>query len=305
MVRKKAADITIYQAPGGRVEVRLDQDTVWLDRERMARLFGRDRSVVGKHIKNVFLDKELKPGSNVQNLPIAGSDKPVQFYNLDVIISVGYRVKSPEGVRFRQWATQTLKDHLTRGYTIQKQRFEQNSQELVAAMALIQKAAGSEALRTDEGRGLVDLIARYTQTFLLLHRYDEGFLGEPRGHPGGTLPSHREATALIAEMKAALLARKEAGSLFGQEREGGLASILGNLEQSVFGEPAYPTVESKAAHLLYFVIKNHPFSDGNKRSGALLFIDFLNRNGRLIRNGAPVINDVRGGSLLWTVFRVT
>lgn len=289
---KEQKEVTIYRGPRGEVEVRLARDTVWLRREQMAQLFGRDRSVVGKHVKNVFDDKELEEKSNVQTLPIAGSDKPVQFYSLDVIISVGYRVKSPEGVRFRQWATRTLKEHLTRGYTIQKQRFEQNAKELEAALNLIRKAAGSEALRSDEGRGLVDLIARYTQTFLLLHRYDEGFLTEPRSHPGGELPTYEGACAMIAAMKAALVERKEAGSLFGQERSGGLASILGNLEQTVFGEPAYPSVEAKAAHLLYFVIKNHPFSDGNKRIGSLLFVEFLNRNGRLVRDGAPVINDV-------------
>lgn len=163
MARKKAADITIYQAPGGRVEVRLAQETVWLSLDQIAALFGRDNSVISRHLRNVFTGQELDEKSVVANFATTAADGKtyeVEHYNLDVIISVGYRVKSPEGVRFRQWATQTLKDHLTRGYTIQKQRFEQNSQELVAAMALIQKAAGSEAMRTDEGRGLVDLIAR-------------------------------------------------------------------------------------------------------------------------------------------------
>jgi prophage maintenance system killer protein len=138
----------------------------------------------------------------------------------------------------------------------------------------------------------VDVIARYTQTFLLLQRYDEGLLTEPKGTPGGALPLIATARAAIADLKQNLIARRKAGALFGQEREAGLESILGNLEQSVFGAPAYPSIESKAAHLLYFTIKNHPFSDGNKRIGSFLFVDFLNRNGRLFRDNEPVINDV-------------
>jgi prophage maintenance system killer protein len=138
----------------------------------------------------------------------------------------------------------------------------------------------------------VEVIARYTQTFLWLQRYDEGLLTTPPGSPGGVLPTPEEAQAAIARLKADLMARGEASDLFGRERGDAFAALLGNLEQTVFGEPAYPTVETKAAHLLYFVIKNHPFSDGNKRTGAFLFVDFLARNGRLLRGGEPVINDV-------------
>lgn len=230
--------------------------------------------------------------SNVQNLHIAGSDKPVRFYNLDVIISVGYRVKSRQGTRFRQWATGVLREHLTRGYSLDRQRFERNAAELEAALALVRKAAAGETLTAAQGRGLVDVIARYTQTFLWLQRYDEGLLTAPAGSPGGALPTLTEARAAIARLKADLMARGEASDLFGQERGDAFAAILGNLEQTVFGKPAYPTIETKAAHLLYFVIKNHPFSDGNKRTGAFLFVDFLARNGRLMRGGEPVINDV-------------
>jgi prophage maintenance system killer protein len=221
-----------------------------------------------------------------------GKTYRVDHYNLDAILSVGYRVNSRQGTRFRQWATRTLNEHLTRGFTIQRQRFEQNARELEAALAMVRRVAGSEALTSDQGRGLVDVIARYTQTFILLQRYDEGLLTEPKGSPGGDLRGHDEAMKLVAEVKASLMVQGEAGALFGQERAGGLASILGNLDQSAFGEPAYPSIESKAAHLLYFVIKNHPFSDGNKRIASLLFVDFLNRNGRLLKGGAPVINDI-------------
>lgn len=287
-------EVLVYEAPDGaaRVDVRLERDTVWLRQEQMSQLFERERSVITKHVRNVFAEGELDEKSNVQNLHIAGSDKPVRFYNLDVIISVGYRVKSVAGTRFRQWATTTLRDHLTRGYTVNRQRFEHNARELEAALALVRKAAAGEALSTDQGRGLVDVIARYTQTFLLLQRYDEGLLVEPKGVAGGVLPAMGAARSAIARLKQDLLARGEATELFGREREEGLTALLGNLDQSVFGEPAYPTVESKAAHLLYFVIKNHPFADGNKRIGSFLFVEFLHRNGRLVRDGETVINDV-------------
>ena len=139
----------------------------------------------------------------------------------------------------------------------------------------------------------MDIVTRYAQTFLLLQRYDEGLLTEPAEQAGGNLPSPDDARAALARLKADLMARGEATELFARERDDGLAALLGNLEQSIFGDPAYPSVEAKAAHLLYFVIKNHPFSDGNKRSGAFLFVDFLNRNARLLdADGNPVINDI-------------
>ena len=286
-------EIAIYQTPAGEVEVRLDRETVWLRLEQMAELFGRDRTVVGRHVRNVFADGELERESNVQNLHIASSDKPVGLFSLDVIISVGYRVKSPEGVRFRQWATALLKQHLTRGYTVDRRRFEANARELETALELIRRAAHSDHLALDAGRGLIDLVSRYTRTFLWLQRYDEGLLSEPHGHPGGSLPSLQQAREQIATLKNDLQRRGDASELFAQERGDGLAAILGNLEQTVFGEAAYPDVESKAAHLLYFVVKNHPFADGNKRSAALLFVDFLHRNDRLIdATGQTVINDV-------------
>ena len=285
--------IAIYQIPSGVVEVRLDNDTVWLTQEQMTQLFGRERSVITKHIRNVFNEGELDEKSNVQNLHIPHSDKPVRFYNLDVIISVGYRVKSPQGVQFRQWATRLLREHLTLGYTVNRQRFEDNAAELEAALNLIRKAAQTPELSADTGRGLVDIVTRYAHTFLWLQRYDEGLLTDPATQPGGTLPTLEQAREALARLKADLVQRGEATDLFARDRGDGLAALLGNLDQSVFGEPAYPSVEAKAAHLLYFVIKNHPFSDGNKRSGAFLFVDFLHRNGRLLNaSGHPVINDM-------------
>ena len=240
-----SGEILVYEAPDGsaQVDVRLDQETVWLNQEQMAELFGRERSVVTKHIRNVFKEVELDPKATSAKFAQVRSEggrtvtRDVDHYNLDVIISVGYRVKSQSGTQFRIWATRTLREHLVRGYTLNQQRFARNAAELEAALNLVRRAA-------------------------------------------------------VARLKADLFARGEATELFGREPKDGLAALLGNLDQSVFGDPAYPTIESKAAHLLYFVVKNHPFTDGNKRIGSFLFVDFLNRNGRLFRHGEVVINDV-------------
>lgn len=286
--------IEIYQTADGQteIEVRLETDTVWLTQAQMVVLFGRDVSVISRHIRNALKEGEVTEKSNLQKMQIANSDRPVTFYDLDVVISVGYRIKSTQGIQFRRWATQRLKEHLVKGYTLNRSRFEKNSAELEQALALIQKAALSPELSGDAGRGLVDIVSRYTQTFLWLQRYDEGLLEEPAGEIGGKLPSPGEAMTSLGQLKEQLIKRGEATSMFAQVREHGLAGIFGNLDQSVFGEPAYPTVESKAAHLLYFVVKNHPFADGNKRSGAFLFVDFLHRNGRLLSSdGYPIIND--------------
>ncbi len=300
MAETPGGEILVYEAPDGdvRVDVRLDQDTVWLTQRQMAELFGTTPENVLIHLGNVFSDKELDETATTKDFLVVQTEgrrrvrRQTKHYNLDAIISVGYRINSRRGVRFRQWATATLREHLVQGYTLNPQRFEDNARELESALALVRKAASGDALTTDQGRGLVDIIARYTQTFLLLQRYDTGRLIEPPGMAGGTLPGLPEARRAIGQLKADLIGRGEATELFGQERQDGFAAVLGNLDQSVFGEPAYPTVESKAAHLLYFIIKDHPFSDGNKRIGSFLFVEFLHRNGRLVRGGEPVINDV-------------
>ncbi len=289
--------IEIYQTQDGitQVEVRFDNDTVWLSLQQMADVFGRDKSVISRHLKKIFDTEELEQNSVVaKNATTAtdGKTYQVDYYNLDVIISVGYRVNSKAGVAFRRWATARLKDYLLKGYAINQDRLAQNAHELEQALLLIQKTAKSPELTLDGGRGLVDIVSRYTQTFLWLQQYDEGLLSDPKGELGGALPSLDEARQALAGLKADLVAKGEATELFAKERGDGLSAILGNLQQTVFGEPAYPSIEEKAAHLLYFVIKNHPFADGNKRSGAFLFVDFLHRNGRLfIAENTPIIND--------------
>lgn len=290
------SEIIIYEpADGGQVTVRLDGESLWLTQDQMADLFGRERSVVTKHLRNIFREEELEASSVCANFArTAGDGKTyqTQHYNLDAIISVGYRVNSRRGTQFRQWATGVLRDHLLQGWTLDRARFERNAAELEAALALVRKTAQSPDLIADTGRGLIEIVSRYTQTFLLLQRYDEGLLTDPNGTTGGVLPTLDEARQSIASLKADLMSRGEASQLFGLERGDGLAALLGNLDQSVFGEPAYPTIESKAAHLLYFVIKNHPLADGNKRTGAFLFVDFLSRNNALMRYGQPIINDI-------------
>lgn len=295
---KPANQLVIFDAANQPAQVRLEGETVWLTQRQMAEVFSTTPENVVMHLKNIFRDGELDEAATAKDFLAVQTEgkrqvqRRLKHYNLDAIISIGYRVNSTRATRFRQWANRVLREHLTQGYSLDRERFERNAAELEAALQLVRKAAAGDALSAEQGRGLVDVIARYTQTFLWLQRYDEGLLTVPAGSPGGVLPTLEEAHAAIARLKADLMARGEASDLFGRERGDAFAALLGNLEQSVFGEPAYPTVETKAAHLLYFVIKNHPFSDGNKRSGAYLFVDFLARNGRLVRNGEAVINDV-------------
>ena len=292
-----ANPIEIYTGEDGqtRIDVRFEQDTVWLSQAQMVELFEKNKRTVSEHIRNIFRENELEENSVVRKFRTTAEDGKsynVKHYNLDVVISVGYRVKSQRGTQFRIWATRRLKEYLAQGYTLNQQRFDKNAAELQQALALIQKAAQSPEITAAAGAGLVAIVSRYMQTFLWLQRYDEGLLDEPAGQPGGRLLSPEEGMHALNQLKQSLIARGEATALFAHPREEGLAGIFGNLDQTVFGEPAYPSIESKAAHLLYFVVKNHPFSDGNKRSGAFLFVDFLSRNGRLFdANGNTVIND--------------
>jgi len=293
-------DILIYQTKANEIAVRLDaaHETLWLSQKQMGELFGTSTDNIGLHLKNIYHDGELDEQATTEDSSVVRQEgsrqvkRRLKHYNLNAIISVGYRINSKKGTQFRIWATQRLRDYLVDGYAINQQRFDSNAAELKQAIALIRKAAQSPELTAEAGSGLVEIVSRYTQTFLWLQQYDEGLLNEPKGQAGGVLPSPDTAMAVLNELKANLIQRGEATNLFARLREDGLASILGNLEQSIFGEAAYPTIESKAAHLLYFVVKNHPFSDGNKRSGAFLFIDFLHRNGRLLNDaGDTVIND--------------
>lgn len=265
-------EVIVYEAPDGevRVDVRLDRETVWLTQAQMAELFGRERSVVTKHVGNAFREGELDPAAvcaKFAHTAADGKTYQVDHYNLDVVISVGYRVKSLRGTQFRIWATRTLREHLVRGYTLDRQRFARNAAELEAALSLVRKAAAGEALTSDQGRGLVDVIARYTQTFLLLQRYDEGLLEEPKGNRGGVLPAVAEARVAIGRLKADLVGRGKATDLFrSRARRRARRPARQPRPERVRGAGVSDgRIEGRA--LLYFTIKNHPFSDGNKRIG--------------------------------------
>lgn len=291
--------LIIYQPSAeSDISVRLEGDTLWLTQRQLSEILDTSTDNVGLHLKNIYASGELAETATTEDFSVVQQEGPrsvsrkLKHYNLDAIISVGYRVNSKRGTQFRQWATGVLRDHLMQGWTLEKARFEHNAAELEAALTMIRKTARSPDLMVETGKGLIEIVSRYTQTFLLLQRYDEGLLTDPRGTTGGTMLSLDAARESIARLKADLISRGEASILFGIERDNTLAAIWGNLDQSVFGEPAYPTIERKAAHLLYFVIKDHPLSDGNKRTGAFLFVDFLNRNNALMRDGQPIINDI-------------
>src|SRR3990172_2350199 len=275
----KSGQVILYKASDGKVrlDVHLEQDTVWLTQAQMAELFGRERSVVTKHINNVFGDGELAKKSNVQNLHIASSDKPVAAYSLDVIISVGYRVKSKRGVQFRQWATRVLREHLVQGYTFNQTRLaERGLLEARQTLDLLARTLQNQALVDDTGRAVLELITGYADTWRLLLEYDENRLASPPGVRQSTgVLDHARAVAAIDKFKHELAVRGDATALFGNPRGDALEGILGSIEQTMFGESLYRSREEKAAHLLYFVIKDHPFSDGNKRIGSFLFMLYL------------------------------
>lgn len=242
--------IEIYQGFDGQtqIEVRLEDETIWLSQVQMAELFDKDVRTINEHLKTIFKEDELKETSTIRKFRIVRKEgkrsvkREIAHYNLDAVISVGYRVNSKQGTQFRIWATQRLKEYLIQGYSLNMQRFEQNASELEQALQLIEKAAGSPAFNADCGRGLLEITKRYTQTFLWLQRYDEGLLEEPKGQKGGILPSLEDAEKGLCELKRQLMERGEATELFSSlKSKDGLAAIFGNLEQTVFGEPAYST----------------------------------------------------------------
>ena len=279
-------EVLIYETEDHRiaVNVRLDGETVWLNQEQMSQLFGRERSVITKHIRNVFREGELEAGSVCAKFAHTADDGKtyqVDHYNLDVIISVGYRVKSRQGTRFRQWATQVLREHLVQGYTFNQKRLaDRGLIEARQTLDLLARTLQNQALVDDTGRAVLDLIVGYAATWRLLLEYDENRLAPPAGcHPARGVLDYAKAAAAIADFKRELMARNEATPLFGSERGEALKGILGSIEQTMFGDALYRSREEKAAHLLYFVIKDHPFSDGNKRIGSFLFMLYLRQEG--------------------------
>jgi prophage maintenance system killer protein len=279
-------EIVIYQTEDGQtaIEVKVQSETVWLRQEQIAELFGRDRTVITKHINNIFKENELDKESNVQILHIANSDRPVAFYNLNVIISVGYRVKSQRGTQFRIWANQVLRNYLIEGYAIDQKRLRDQSrqlEELKQTVKLLGNVVEHKTLNTQEAEGLLKVITDYTYALEVLDQYDHQVL-----EIQGTTPQELYRITHEEAMKAINGLRNKfgGGSLFGNEKDESFNSSLATIYQTFGGQDLYPSVEEKAAHLLYFVIKNHSFSDGNKRIAAFLFVWFLEKNGILYKS---------------------
>ncbi|OGW72218.1 MAG: cytochrome C biogenesis protein CycH [Omnitrophica bacterium GWA2_52_12] len=274
-----------------RLEVRLEKDTVWLTQKNMADLFNIERSVITKHIGNIFKTNELNEKSNVQKMHIADSDKPVAFYNLDVIISVGYRVNSKQGTQFRMWATSVLRKHLVDGYTLNEKRLkrvEAKYRELQKVVTLIGNVAAVEGL-SQEARGIAQVIAEYSRALDILDDFDHERLPKPPGIKKASFDlTYEEGRKIIDIMKGQF----KASALMGQEKDEGFKSSIRTIYQTFDGKDLYPTVQEKAANLLYFVAKNHSFVDGNKRIAAALFVCFLQKNKILHRrDGSKRIDD--------------
>lgn len=280
-------EIVLYRAPDGTVnlDVRLERETIWLTQGQMAELLATERSVITKHLGNIFRSGELDMKSNVQKMHIAGSDRPVSFFNLDVAISVGYRVNSKRGTQFRIWATRVLREHILKGFTVNERRLK----ELNQAVRLIADVAERRPLTGDEAIALLRVVGDYSRALDLLDDYDHQRVGV-------TAVTMREAEAVSYEeaLRAIARLREQFGGseLFGREKDGSLSGSLAAVVQSFGGKDVYPSLEEKAAHLLYFLVKNHSFVDGNKRIAAALFLWFLEKNGALYRaDGGKRIGD--------------
>lgn len=295
-------EIVIYKTKDGqaKLEVNLREETVWLTQKQIAELFGTQRPAVTKHLNNIFKAKELDENSVSSILEHTAADGKIYktaFYNLDAIISIGYRVNSARATQFRIWATKVLRNHLLKGFTLNEKRLKEQKtsklQELEKAIALLQGAIRNRDLNKVEAEGLLKVITDYANSWILLQKYDEGKLAIPKKASKFLWElNYDEVKKAIAELKNNLIKNKQATEIFGQERVYGLDAIIGNLNQSFGGEKLYPSVAEKAAHLLYFVIKDHPFVDGNKRSASFLFILFLSKNNSLLnKKGERKIND--------------
>ncbi|MBI2459225.1 MAG: virulence protein RhuM/Fic/DOC family protein [Parcubacteria group bacterium] len=295
---KNKGQIIIYQTKDGpKLEVKMKEQSVWLSLDQMAMLFGRDKSVISRHIKNVFIEKELKADSVVAKFATTAADGKiyqVDFYNLDVIISVGYRVKSQNGVQFRIWATKILKDHLAQGWTINEKRLleaREKFAELQTAISFLREKAKHKLLAGQE-QEILNLLVYYSSSLTILEKYDKNKLALPKRGRTKYKLTYEVALEVIKNVKIELVKKKQAGDIFGRQSAHKLESILANLWQTFGRQELYKNLEEKAAHLLYLIIKDHPFIDGNKRLASFLFVYFLDKNNFLYRaNGEKKIND--------------
>ena len=265
------------------LDVRADSEneTVWLTQEEIAILFDASRSTVTYHINNIFSSKELEENTSVEKFDGRVNYRPAKLYNLDVILSVGYRIKSKRGIVFRRWANKVLKDYLIKGYSINQKRLDALNKTID-----IQTRMLSYSLNIDKDE-LSKVINEYTRALDLLNNYDHQALTKPKGEKSAYVMSYEEARDIIDSMKF-----NDMSDVFGVEKEKGkLNGIIEQVYQNVFGQELYPSVEEKAAHLLYFLVKDHPFADGCKRIAATLFINFLFKNNHLYRNGKQIISN--------------
>lgn len=287
-MENKNNNIIIYQGKNGEIQIQMDQksDTVWARQEQIAELFEVDRTVATKHINNIIKSGEVDEKSNVQKMHIPNSDKPVKMYSLDIILAVGYRTNSGKAIQFRQWATTRLKEYLVQGYSMNQSRLD----ELGKTIQLL--TTKGRTMDTEEAKWLLDIIASYTDSFVTLNRYDTGDLPEMGNENITYIIDYTEAKSAIQELKSKLLEQLEANDIFGNEKDESFIGILSSIIATFDGAYLYPTIEEQAAHLLYFIIKDHPFTDGNKRIGAFLFIWFLEKNRHRFRdNGDVKINE--------------
>lgn len=295
-------DIVIFQAKSGvvRLDVKLENETVWLTQKQMAILFDKDVKTVNEHIQNVFKERELEREPTIRKFRIVQIEgkrrieRNIDFYNLDVIISVGYRVKSRQGTQFRIWATNILRNYLVQGYVLNQKRLierETSLKELQETIAFISSKASHPQL-TDKTGDLLRLINEYANALTILHEYDSKLLKINRGKAPTYVLTYESAVDIINEVRNRLGEKGEATELFGREVGHKFKGIIGVLYQTFDRKELYVSMEEKAAHILYLVIKDHPFADGNKRVGSLLFVYFLDKNGHLRKaNGEPKFND--------------
>lgn len=287
MEQKNTKELVLFTLPDGNVSVNLiyQNNTLWLNQKLMAELFDKDTDTIGLHIKNIFSENELAEDLTTELFSVVQTEgkrnvtRQIKHYNLDVIISVGYRVNSKRGTRFRIWANKVLKDYILKGYALNNNVIDTTHKEYQQILDLLNNTLINNQLVTTQGQNVLALINDYATTWSSLLQYDEDRLAIPSMiHKTSLSLDYASSISAIAEFKNSLLAIGEATTLFGNQRNDQLHSILANLEQTMFGEELYKSVEEKAANLLYMVIKDHPFSDGNKRIGSFLFVLYLQLN---------------------------
>jgi prophage maintenance system killer protein len=276
--KNKEKEIAIYKDSKGNIDFRIDnnKETLWATQAQIVDLFGIDQSVISKHISNIFKDKEVDEKRNMQKMHNAISDKPLNVYSLDIILAVGYRTNSARAIQFRQWATKTLKSHVLDGYTINPNRISKNYDAFLTAVENVKKLLPADNVISNQDT--LELVKLFANTWFSLDAYDKSEFTKKSLTKKQVKLSGEELHKAILELKENLLSKGEATDLFANERQTkAIEGIVGNVFQSFGGKSVYESVEEKAAHLLYFIVKNHPFSDGNKRSGAFSFVWFLRK----------------------------